>query len=230
MGGEGKARELAPGSEMDEALLRRCAVGDTAAFRELFDRYESLLTRFFAHALGSREDAEEATIDTFLKLWRSASSYREEAAVRTWLYRIATRTAIDALRRRRRQPIVDAAVAVASDREPCLGGGPELADPEALVLAGYQQERDRQALRRALAHLAPSQRTLVVLFYFEGHSYAQIGEITGSSLTRVRRLLYRARQRLRAHFVRLRDPDEDLEMLADSPADSALETGRLLAL
>jgi DNA-directed RNA polymerase specialized sigma24 family protein len=98
------------------------------------------------------------------------------------------------------------------------------------VLAGYQQERDRQALLRALSLLAPSQRTLVVLFYFEGYSYAQIGEITGSSLTRVRRLLYRARQRLKAQFVRLRDPDEDLEMLANSPSDPTLEVRRLLAL
>lgn len=230
MGEEPKARDPAPESEMDEALLRRCAGGDTAAFRELFDRYESLLTRFFAHALGSREDAEEATVDTFLKLWRSASTYREEVAVRTWLYRIAHRTAIDVLRRRRRQPIVDAAVEVANDREARLSGGPELVDPEVAVLAGYQQERDRQALRRALSLLAPSQRTLVVLFYFEGYSYAQIGEITGSSLTRVRRLLYRARQRLKAQFVRLRDPDEDLEMLANSPSDPTLEVRRLLAL
>jgi RNA polymerase sigma-70 factor (ECF subfamily) len=218
----------APGATTDEALVRRCAAGETAAFRELFDRYEPLLMRFFIQALGDREDAEEAVVDTFLKLWRGAPAYRGEAAVRTWLYRIANSTAIDALRRRSRQPAVEANVILFDDRDARLEATPDWVDPAAALVAGYQRERDRRALSRALARLAPSERVLLVLFYYEGYSYAQIGEITGTPLPRLKGLLYRARQRLKGHFERLRHTDEDLDVLADPATDSAVDTGQML--
>jgi RNA polymerase sigma factor (sigma-70 family) len=119
-------------------------------------------------ALGSQEDAEEAVSDTFLKLWRSAPTYRGEAMVRTWLFRIATHTAIDVLRRRRRQPVVVTAIMAADDWDARLADTPELANPEAAMVAGYQRARDYQALRLALTHLEPSERTLLALYYFEG--------------------------------------------------------------
>jgi RNA polymerase sigma-70 factor (ECF subfamily) len=218
----------APDGMTDEALVRRCAAGEAAAFRALFDRYESLLMRFFVQILGHREDAEEAVVDTFLKLWRGAPSYRGEASVRTWLYRIANSTAIDALRRRRRQPSVDANVILSDDRDARLDPASERIDPAAALVAGYQQERDRRAVNRALAQLAPPERTLLVLFYFEGYSYAQIGETTGTPLARLKGLLYRARQRLKAHFERLREMDEDLDVLADPSTDSALDPRQVL--
>jgi RNA polymerase sigma-70 factor, ECF subfamily len=230
MGVERGARDWEPEGEADEMLLRRCAAGETAAFRELLDRYEPLLARFFARALGNREDAEEAVIDTFLKVWRGAPAYREGATVRTWLYRIAHNTAIDALRRRSRQPIVEPSLASADDRDARLDPVADLANPEAALVAGYQQERDHRALRLALAQLAPAERTLVVLYYFEGCSYAQIGAITGASPTFIKNRLHRARQRLKVHFVRLRDSDEDLAMSDDPPADPGLDQRRLLAL
>lgn len=230
MGAEREGRDPAPGDDTDEVLLQRCASGDTDAFRHLFDRYEPLLARFFARTLGSREDAEEAAVDTLLKLWRRASTYRGEATVRTWVYRIASHTAIDVLRRRRRQPEVGAAVPLPGGQDECLAEAPELGNPEAAMLAGYQRRRDQQALRLALAQLAPLERTLVVLFYFEGHSYEQIRAITGVSLMGIKNRLYRARQRLKAHFVRLRDGDEDLDVLADPPADPPLDPRRMLAL
>jgi RNA polymerase sigma-70 factor (ECF subfamily) len=230
MGVQREAREPASGGETDESLLRRSAAGDTAAFRELFDRYEPLLTSFLVRALGSPEDAEEAVSDAFLKLWRSAPTYRAEATVRTWLFRIAHHTAIDVLRRRRRQPVVDTSITVADDWDARLADTPELINPEAAMLAGYQRARDQQALRLALTQLEPSERTLVALYYFEGCSYAQIREIMGASLACIKSRLYRARQRLREHFVRLRDSDEDLEMLAHPAADSTLDARRLLAL
>jgi RNA polymerase sigma-70 factor, ECF subfamily len=230
MGEQREAREPVPGDVTDEVLLQRCAAGDATAFRQLFDRYEPLLARFFAQALGSREDAEEAVVDTFLKLWRRASSYRGEGTVRTWLYRIAQHTTIDALRRRRRQPVVDAAIPGLDERDVRLAEAPHAVNPEAAMVAGYQKDRDQQALRLALAQLPPAERTVVVLHYFESRSYVQIAEITGASVPSVRMRLHRARQRLKAHLIRLRDSDEDLGMLADPPVDPTLDPRRMLAL
>src|SRR5437016_10347124 len=150
MGVEREARDPRSGGEADDTLLRQSAAGDNAAFRLLFDRHEPLLTRFFVRVLSSREDAEEAVADTFLTLWRSASTFRAEATVRTWLFRIANHTAIDVLRRRRRQPIVETSI-TADHWEARLAEISEPCNPEAAMIAGYQRARDHQALHRALA-------------------------------------------------------------------------------
>ncbi len=96
--------------------------------------------------------------------------------------------------------------------------------------AGFQREEDCRLLRQALDHLSPDDRALITLFYFEECSYTRISEIRGESLPRIKGLLHRARQRLKAHFVRLRGEDGHSELLADAPADPTLDSGRLFAL
>jgi RNA polymerase sigma-70 factor, ECF subfamily len=214
----------------DEALLQACASGDERAFRALFERYEALLTRFFVHLLGSREDAEEAVVDTFVRVWRGASAYRGEASARTWLYRIAHHLALDVLRRRMRRPRADVPLPVEQEPDLNLGALRDDADPATTLVAGLQREEDRRNLRQALASLSPSDRTLIALFYFEEWSYAQISSVRGESLPRVKGLIYRARQRLKTQFLRLRNEDDDRELLADAAANPALDPGGLLAL
>jgi RNA polymerase sigma-70 factor (ECF subfamily) len=135
--------------------------------------------------------------------------------VRKWLSLIATHAAIDRLRRRRRRPIALTSLAELSERDAALLGGTE-DGPEVVFLDEYQRERDRRLLRRALGELPPEDRALLALHYFEGCSYEQICEITGLPLGRVRSRLYRARQRLKRHFVVLRDTDEVLEPLEET--------------
>lgn len=228
-GGGEKATGGSPSGGTDEALLQACASGDELALRALFERYEPLLTRFFVHLLGSREDAEEAVVDTFVRVWRGAPSYRGEASARTWLYRIAHHLALDVLRRRMRRPRADIPL---HEQEPEIHFGPprDETDPAATLVAGLQREEDRRILRRALACLSPPDRTLIALFYFEEWSYAQISAVRGESLPRVKGLIYRARQRLKTQFLRLRNEDDDLELLADAPPDPTLDPGGLLAL
>jgi RNA polymerase sigma-70 factor (ECF subfamily) len=227
-GGEATGRRY-PGGTV-QALLQACASGDPAAFRALFERFEPLLTRFFVHLLGSREDAEEAVVDTFVRVWRGAAAYRGEARARTWLYRIAHHLALDALRRRQRRPRADVALLPGEEHDDRLAAETEATDPAAMIVAGFERQQDRQILHRALALLSPTDRTLIGLFYFEGWSHVQISAVQGESLPRVKGLLHRARQRLKTHFLRLRNEDEDLELLADSPADPTLDPGSLFAL
>src|SRR5207245_188587 len=83
---------------------------------------------------------------------------------------------------RRRQPVVDTAVTAADDWDARLADTPELVNPAAAMVAGYQRARDHQALRLALAQLEPAERTLGVLYDFEGCAYAQIREMVVPSL------------------------------------------------
>src|SRR5262249_44127320 len=88
----------------DEALLRLCAGGDTAALEELVRRYQTPLHRFLARLMGSPDDAEEAALDVFVRVWQHAPRFQYRAKVATWLYRIAVNIAHDAHSRRKARP------------------------------------------------------------------------------------------------------------------------------
>src|SRR6476619_3705332 len=106
---------------MTEAMLvRRVLEGDTAAFTTLVDRHAAACTRFATRMLGNREDAEDATQETFLRAYRSLARYEEREAFRSWLFQILIkrcRTAAVRRQRRHRMFLVDdGAIASASVR------------------------------------------------------------------------------------------------------------------
>src|SRR3954471_7772242 len=91
--------------EDDHQLLMRCAGEDREAFTALFQRHRDGLQGFLFRKLRSHEDAEDAVTLTFCNAWRARSSFRGNASGKAWLYRIATRVALDMLRARRRRPV-----------------------------------------------------------------------------------------------------------------------------
>lgn len=84
--------------------MRRLADGDEAALQELFDRWKKPLLGFFARSLGSQADAEDLTLEVFVRLHRAAARYRPEARFSTYLFQIAHHLLLNELRRRRRKP------------------------------------------------------------------------------------------------------------------------------
>src|SRR5215831_13274017 len=104
----------------DAMLVRRVLEGDTAAFTTLVDRHAAACTRFATRMLGNREDAEDATQETFLRAYRSLARYEDRQAFRTWLFQILInrcRTAAVRRQRRHRMFLVDdSAIAAASVR------------------------------------------------------------------------------------------------------------------
>ncbi len=180
----------------DEDLLRRCAQQDRDALRELTRRYQSALFGFLYRLTGSYEDAEEATLEVFLRAWNHAGRFQYRARVATWLYRIALNTARDLHSRKRARPQepwpedeeVAASLSVGSAEEDAL---------EALA----REERAKQ-LRAAMDLLSASDRELIVLYYLQDNDYDEIQAVTGLSYTVLKTRLARARQRLRQHLER----------------------------
>src|SRR5438552_15624067 len=89
---------------MTEQTLTRARSGDETAFRELTDRYRSELQVHIYRIVGSAQDAEDLLQETLLAAWRGLEEFERRASVRSWLYRIATNRALDALRASRRRP------------------------------------------------------------------------------------------------------------------------------
>ena len=179
---------------VDRRLVQRCAGRDPAALQEIVQLYQVRLHRFLSRILGSPEDAEEAVLDVFLRVWQQAHRFEGRASFATWLYRIASNVACDQQRskanRHRTKPleddIADAGISI----------------EEAALDRLEQEERSRQ-LGRALQELRVEDRLLLVLYYSEELTYEEIGQITQHSYPVLKMRLMRARRRLRTVLDRL---------------------------
>lgn len=170
----------------DASLLARYAAGDQVAARLLTVRHAPRVLAVARRMLGERAEAEDVTQETMLRLWRIAPEWQAgEAALGTWLYRVASNLCIDRLRRRRE---------IASD------GLPERADEAPGVLAGIEAGDRAAALHAALGALPDRQRLAVVLRHFEERSNPEIAEILDTSVEAVESLLGRARRELAARL------------------------------
>ena len=171
----------------DEAVARARA-GDAEAFAEVYRRVSRRVLGLCLHLLGSREDAEDATSEVFMKVRAAMDRYNPSLPFRPWLIGITTKHCLDRLRRRRR----DARV-FEPDREPPLEAAVGHPSPLARLLAAEQQ----RALSGALASLPEQQRVPLVLRYHAEMSYDEIASHLGWTRERVAVSLFRAKQRLR---------------------------------
>ena len=166
----------------DAMLVRRVLDGDTAAFTTLVDRHAAACTRFATRMLGNREDAEDATQETFLRAYRSLARYEERQAFRTWLFQILInrcRTAAVRRSRRHRMFLVDDnAVASASVRPAA----------EASDL--------RAELQRVVDALDPDQREAFLLKHVEQLSYDEMAAATGVGVSALKMRVKRACDRM----------------------------------
>jgi RNA polymerase sigma-70 factor, ECF subfamily len=174
----------------------RVRQGDRAAFRILVDRHQGPLTNFLHHLTSDQGQAEELAQDVFLRVYRAAPRYRPDARFTTWLYRIATNLALNALRARRRKPTVPL-----DDDEASNAAGPErhsaTAPDEPRPDDAFERDEIVRAVGRAVRRLPERQRIAVVLHRFEGLSYQAIADVLSSSPDAVDALLRRAKDALR---------------------------------
>ncbi len=176
----------------DDTLMRETAAGDEAAFRQLVARWQQTVFAFLVHMLGSVEEAEDATQDTFLKVYDQAPRYRPQGRFRSWLLRIAGNRARSVLRRRRILRWVDFDPRRHDRAAP--GGDP---------LQDMACEETMRQVRDAVTSLPVRQRTAVVLKRFQGLSYQEIAAVLETTVPAVESLLQRAAAALRKRLAGL---------------------------
>jgi len=191
---------------VDVGLLDALAAGDPAAFPSLVERHGDMVFAVCLRVLGDRDLALDATQETFLTLFRRAGSFRGEAKLSTWLYRVAVNASLDLDRRRRRQRTV----ALPDDHDPA---DPTAEDP----FLGVEL---RPSLEAALAAIPTELRAAVVLSDAVGLGVAEIAEILGVPAGTVKSRVFRARR----HLARLLG--EDGAGNRTDPAARPMETER----
>jgi RNA polymerase sigma-70 factor (ECF subfamily) len=175
------------------ALVAAAKRGDTGAFEELVNRYESRIFRLTMNITQNREDAEDATQDAFLKSFRNLSRFESKSRFYTWLVRIAVNEALMRLRRRRPN--------VTSLDEPIENDGElipqEVEDWGPTPEQRYAQTQMNSILSEAIGKLEPIFRTVFLLRDVEQISTEETADVLGISVPAVKSRLLRARLKLR---------------------------------
>jgi RNA polymerase sigma-70 factor (ECF subfamily) len=173
-----------------ESVIERAQGHDADALGEIYRLYVRRVFGLCRYMLDSRESAEDATSEVFLKLQRSIESYDRSVPFLRWLLRVTGNQCIDALRRRKRgrQVIVEGEEGIAVI---------EAASPEPSPLGAVINTEERAQVRNAIARLPENYRVPLVLRYYGELSYDEIGQQLGLRSNYVAALLFRAKQELR---------------------------------
>ncbi|MBQ9942451.1 MAG: sigma-70 family RNA polymerase sigma factor, partial [Christensenellaceae bacterium] len=169
----------------ESALVKKAAHGDMDAFEELARCYQN---KIYAHALRllrHPEDAFDVSQEVLLRLYRSLSSFRGQASLSTWIYRITQNACIDFCRSRKETVSLEEM----GDWNQEVG---EVSDSEAAVLRGER----KMGLWRCINKLPAEQKAVLVLRDVEDYPYEDIARLVDAPLGTVKSRLKRAREKL----------------------------------
>ncbi len=181
-----------------ELMLRVCR-GDTESFEVLLRRHRSPLVGYLCRMVSDRSLAEDLAQEVFLRVYQARKRYQPDARFTTWLYRIATNLALNAIRDRQQDSKLNGGAERTSDGEAGsrlteVADGRPTAEQELI-----RSDRER-IIREAIEALPARQRAAVILHKYQGVDYAQIGKILALSDSAVKSLLFRAYESLRTRL------------------------------
>ena len=172
---------------MDEDIRQRLDGQRYAeAFDQVHDRYQDKVFRLAFSMLRNETQAQDATQDVFVRIWKGLPGYNAGATLSTWMYTITRNTCLTELKKRSTHPTVSLQkpdLEAVADRIPAL----QSADPEP------GREMDVAAM---LSELPENYRQVITLFYLEQKSYAEVAAMLGLPLGTVKTLLFRAKKEL----------------------------------
>lgn len=186
----------------DLALVQAAQSNDYGAFEELVARYSGRVFRLALNIASDEGEAEEITQEAFLNIFRSLSDFREESSLSTWIYRIATNTALMRLRSKRRKPLELIEEQRAEGDEGSATGlwplGHWSRSPDDQLLSQELSEK----LGEAIAELPGNQQVVLLLRDVEGLSNVEVAESLGVSVATVKARLHRSRLYVRDKLER----------------------------
>jgi len=164
--------------------------GDIDRYEVLVHRYQGQIINYVYRMVGNFEDASEIAQEAFIKAFTALHSYNNAYKFSTWLYRIASNTAIDFLRKKRLQT-------VSMEGNFSEDYVPQYKSNELTPLEEMEKERVMNLLSDAVLQLPPEYREVIVLYHINGVPYEEIATITTLPLGTVKNRIFRARQMLK---------------------------------
>ena len=164
--------------------------GDPQAFTELVEAYQKPVYNLCYRMLGTAEDAEDASQETFLRAYRSMKRYDNSRPFSTWLLSIAAHYCIDQIRRRR--------LSIVSIEELPV---PDVPDTSPGLESTVSRNEERRRIRKLLDTLAPIDRAAVIMYYWYDFSYDEICQALSLTMSAVKSRLHRARRAMAEEWM-----------------------------
>ena len=154
----------------DQNLAKKAAAGNVEAFAQLVRCHSGLVYRLATRIL-SLDEAQDASQEVWIRVWRYLPKFRGDSAFSTWLYKITVNTCLSTRRKEQAREAREF-----GDELPYIPAAPNIEnDPETAALAGERRDQ----LFRALEWVRAEHRAALVLRHMEGLSYAEVAEILG---------------------------------------------------
>lgn len=180
-------RMSVPGLTEPTEAIARARAGDAEAWGQLYREYAPAIFRFCRRAMPTREDAEDATMEIFMKLKGKLGQYDTARSFSAWLYKVAANHCWDILRRRK----------IRQDKETEDVESVPLEHPEPSQLEKLIEQRSSEEVRKALEKMGARARMALVMRYYSDMSYDEIADALGVRRAFVGVVLLRARHELR---------------------------------
>jgi RNA polymerase sigma-70 factor (ECF subfamily) len=171
---------------IERSMVARASGGDPGAYAWLLDRYRDRVLRLATLIIRRSDDAEDAAQEVFIRAFRGLKSFRGDASLGTWLYRITVRVCGERASRLRRHPEL---TLPAEDSARWSGPGP--GGPTA----------QRMTVEALLDQLSPDMRAALVLRELYGLDYREVAEAVGTPIGTIRSRLHAARARFRDLYL-----------------------------
>lgn len=181
---------------MTENFIEKLKNGDLQAYGKLVEEQQGKVLAICYKFLQNTDDARDTAQEVFIEVFRSMGSFRSDASLATWIYRIAVNRSIDAMRKQKRQNKLMAFRQVFEKVTRNLASEEQSELPAAALEIG---ERNK-ALRDALNRLPDTQKSALVLSKCDGLSNPEIAEILKVTVSSVESLIHRAKQNMRLYL------------------------------
>ena len=186
-------------NDRDKEIIQKVLDGDVQAFAQLIDRHKAKAMTLAVRILKNREDAEEALQDSFVRMYRSLSSFEWKSSFSTWFYRIVYNTCATAVGKKNRIH------ALSIDVEDEDGLKTEITSDELQPDIRLESDEFSKIVNDEVEKLPVVYGSTFTLFVIQDMSYEEIVQVTGLPLGTVKARLFRARAMLREAIVKRMD-------------------------
>lgn len=181
----------------EQHIINQIIEGDTKAFAILVDRYKDLVFTLTIRMLKNREEAEEVSQDTFIKVFKSLGKFKGDSKFSTWIYRVAYNTCLDRIKKNKRQ-LKEVSIDEFTEHQI------KTMDNALDTLEKHEQEK---AIQECLQQLPSEDSFLLTLFYFEDFTLEEISKIVNIEVNNVKVKLFRSRKKLASILKQRLEPE-----------------------
>lgn len=181
----------------DQHYIDKILQGDVKAFAILVDRYKDLIFTLALRMVKNREEAEEVSQDTFIKVYKSLNKFKGDSKFSTWIYRVGYNTCLDQLKKNKREQQTVAIDEFTEHQIKTLDN----------ALESMELQERKQAIQDCLQLLPSEDSYLITLYYFEELSLDEIAKVIGLTANNIKVKLFRSRKKLATIFKAQLEPE-----------------------